>query len=192
MLAAKAEGEPLTFCSNVAVGADGVLYFTQSSRRYNLDEFRGELLEHSSTGRLLCLRDGVVETVADGFAFANGVVLIEDGAAAVVAETGGYCLTRVQLERCRRRRQVALRRAARRLPGQPHPRRARADLGRAAEPPRPDAGLAPAAQPAPAHAVWATPERMQPGEKDLAWTVAVNGQGTVVRDLRGWGVDFRW
>jgi sugar lactone lactonase YvrE len=191
VLAARAEGEPLTFCSNVAVGADDALYFTQSSRRYNLNEFRGELLEHSATGRLLCLRDGVVETVADGFAFANGLVLIEDGAAAVVAETGGYCLTRVELTGPDAGAKSPF---GAPLAGFPD------NLTRDAQ------GLIWAALPNPRdpmldwllprnprlrHAVWATPERMQPAEKDLAWTVAVSGQGTVVRDLRGWGVDFR-
>ncbi|MFD0632526.1 SMP-30/gluconolactonase/LRE family protein [Catenulispora yoronensis] len=98
VLAAKVDGEPLTFCSNVAVGPDDAVYFTQSSRRYNLDEYRGDLLEHSATGRLLRLgADGAAEVVADGFAFANGLVLIDDGAAAVVAETGGYALTQVAL-----------------------------------------------------------------------------------------------
>lgn len=192
VLAAKAEGERLTFCSNVAVGPDDAIYFTQSSRRYNLDEYRGELLEHSDTGRLLRLgADGAVETVADGFAFANGLVLVEDGTAAVVAETGGYCLTRVALTGPD---------AGSKTPFGPPLAGFPDNLTRDAE------GLIWIAMPNPRdpvldwllprhprlrHAVWSTPERLQPGEKDLAWAIALDARGTVVRDLRGWDVGYR-
>lgn len=191
VLAAKVEGEQLIFCSNVAVGADGAIYFTQASRRYNVDEYRGELLEHSATGRLLRLRDGVVETVADGFALANGLVLIEDGAAAVVVETGAYCLTRVALTGERAGTKTPF---GTPLAGFPD------NLTRDSE------GLIWIAMPSPRdpmldwllprnprlrHAVWASPERLQPGEKALAWAMAVNADGTVVRDLRAWDVGYR-
>ena len=39
--------------------------------------------------------------------------------------------------------------------------------------------------------VWATPERLQPGEKDLVWAVALDDKGAVVRELRGWGVGYK-
>ncbi|NUR61658.1 MAG: SMP-30/gluconolactonase/LRE family protein [Catenulispora sp.] len=216
VLASKADGERLTFCSNVAAGPDGAIYFTQSSRRYNLDEYRGELLEHSGTGRLLRLgADGAVETVADGFAFANGLVLLDGGAgdgadggagggseggsggsgtsgtSAIVAETGGYCLTRVALTGPD---------AGSKTPFGPPLAGFPDNLTRDAQ------GLIWIAMPNPRdpmldwllprhprlrHAVWSTPERLQPGEKDLAWAIALDAHGTVVRDLRGWEVGYK-
>ncbi|GAA1974268.1 SMP-30/gluconolactonase/LRE family protein [Catenulispora subtropica] len=193
VLAAKVDDEPLIFCSNVAVGADDVVYFTQSSRRYNLDEYRGDLLEHSSTGRLLRLRDGVVETVADGFAFANGLVLVDDddGAAAIVAETGGYCLTRVALNGPGAGAKTPF---GAPLAGFPDnlTHDARGLIWVALPNPRdPLLDWLLPRNPRLRHAVWATPEKLQPGEKDLSWMVAVDDSGTVVRELRGWDVDYR-
>jgi sugar lactone lactonase YvrE len=191
VLAAEVEGEPLTFCSNAVVAADGSIYFTQSSRRFNLDEYRGDLFEHSATGRLLRYRDGRVDVVADGFAFANGVVLVEDGAAAIVAETGGYCLTRVELTGSSAGTKSAF---GAPLAGFPDNLTRDADglLWVAMVSPRDPAldWLLPR-HPKLRSMVWATPERLQPAEKDLAWAVAMDSAGTVVRDLRGWGVGYK-
>ena len=191
VLAAKVEGEPLTFCSNAAVADDGTVYFTQSSRRFNLDEYRGELFEHSATGRLLRLRDGAVEVVADGLAFANGVVLVEDGAAAVVAETGGYRLTRVALTGAEAGGKSGF---GATLAGFPDNLTRDADglLWVAMASPRDPAldWLLPRA-PRLRTLVWATPEWLQPKEKDVAWCVALDAHGAVVRELRGWGVGYQ-
>jgi sugar lactone lactonase YvrE len=191
VLVAKVEGEPLIFCSNAAVAADGSIYFTQSSRHFNIDEYRGDLFEHSTTGRLFRYRDGAVDLVADGFAFANGIVLIEDGAAAVVAETGGYCLTRVELAGPDAGRTSAF---GAPLAGFPDNLTRDADglIWIAMVSPRDPAldWLLPR-HPRLRSLVWSTPERLQPGEKDLAWAIAVDGTGEKVRELRGWGVGYK-
>ena len=150
-----------------------------------------DLFEHSETGRLFRYREGAVELIADGFAFANGVVLIDGGAAAVVAETGGYRLTRVELEGRSAGRKSAF---GAPLPGFPD------------NVTRDDDGLIWVAMfsprdPAldwllPRHPrlwslVWATPERFQPAEKDLAWVIAFDADGKKVRELRGWGVGYK-
>ncbi|WP_370364320.1 SMP-30/gluconolactonase/LRE family protein [Catenulispora sp. GP43] len=191
VLAAEVAGEPLIFCSNAAVAADGSIYFTQSSRHFNIDQYRGDLFEHSTTGRLFRYRDGVVDLVADGFAFANGIVLIEDGAAAVVAETGGYCLTRVELEGPDAGRTAPF---GAPLPGFPDnlTRDAEGLIWVAMVSPRDPAldWLLPR-HPRLRSLVWATPERLQPGEKDLAWAIAVGPDGAKAREVRGWGVGYK-
>src|SRR5215472_1483251 len=99
MLADRVNGEPFEFCKDVAVAADGTVYFTDGSRRFGLHEWKAELLEHSGTGRLLRRRpDGTVEVLLDGLQFANGVALGPDQAAVFVAETGNYRLTRYWLD----------------------------------------------------------------------------------------------
>lgn len=191
VLTPEVAGEPLIFCSNAAVAADGSVYFTQSSRRFNLDRYRGDLFEHSATGRLFRYSHGAVELIADGFAFANGVVLIDGGAAAVVAETGGYCLTRVELEGDAAGRKSLF---AGPLAGFPD-NVTRDDDGLiwvAMVSPRDPAldWLLPR-HPALRSLVWATPERLQPAEKDVAWAIAFDAQGEKVRELRGWDVGYK-
>lgn len=92
-------GAPLRFCSNAAAAADGTVYFTASSTRYGLQDWLGDLMEHTATGRLFRLRPDadVAEVLLDGLDFANGVVLSEDESCVVVAETGSYRLTRLWL-----------------------------------------------------------------------------------------------
>lgn len=57
-LLTEVRGERLTFCSNAATAADGTTYVSDSSRRFGLDHWKGDLLEHSGTGRLVRLSPG--------------------------------------------------------------------------------------------------------------------------------------
>ena len=83
------EGEAFRFTNNAAIADDGTIYFTVSSRRFGIDEYRSDLLEHSNTGRLFRLApDGGPELLVDGLSFANGVTLA--GGRLFVAETGEY------------------------------------------------------------------------------------------------------
>src|SRR2546430_15574716 len=45
-------GEPMLFCNNAAVAADGTVWFSDSSGRFGIDHWRAEMLEHSGTGML--------------------------------------------------------------------------------------------------------------------------------------------
>ncbi len=99
VLADELNGEPLRFCSNVAAAADGTVYFSVSSSVYGLDDWMGDILEHTGTGQLLRLRPGgTPEILLDGLQFANGVALAEDESFVVVAESGAYRLRRLWLE----------------------------------------------------------------------------------------------
>ncbi|WP_326731327.1 SMP-30/gluconolactonase/LRE family protein [Streptomyces phaeochromogenes] len=99
VLVDRVAGEPLRFCSSVAAAADGTVYFTASSRRFGLQEWLGDLMERTATGRLLRLLPGgdEPEVLLDDLDFANGVVLAEDESWVAVAETGAYRLTRLWL-----------------------------------------------------------------------------------------------
>lgn len=100
VLADEVAGGPLRFCSNVTTAADGTVYFTVSSRRYGLDEWLGDFLEHTGTGQLLRLRPhGTPEVLLEGLQFANGVALAPDESFLAVAESGAYRLTRSVAER---------------------------------------------------------------------------------------------
>ncbi|MGW1712543.1 SMP-30/gluconolactonase/LRE family protein [Streptomyces sp. NPDC002156] len=88
-------GRPLTFASNVVEGPDGTIWFTVSTRRWDLEHYLGDIVEHSCTG-LLVRRDpdGTVTVLRDGLKFANGLVLAPDASHLLVAETAGYRISR--------------------------------------------------------------------------------------------------
>ncbi|OBH29000.1 hypothetical protein A5692_21855 [Mycobacterium sp. E342] len=117
VLAAGYHGTPFTFCSNVTVTADGTIYFSHSSTKYNLANWTGDILEHRPTGRLFrYTTDGTVELLLDGLGFANGIALARDESFIVVAETINYDLVRLQLTGDR---QGALTRFGDPMPGMP-------------------------------------------------------------------------
>lgn len=92
------EGTPFVFCNNAAVASDGSIYFTDSSTKFNIEHWRGDLIEHRPTGRLFRRTPhGKLDLLADGLAFANGVALGADESFVVFAETGGYSLKRYWL-----------------------------------------------------------------------------------------------
>ncbi|HEU4421157.1 MAG TPA: SMP-30/gluconolactonase/LRE family protein [Pilimelia sp.] len=180
-------GEAMRFCNNAAVTRDGTVFFSDSSRRFGIDHWRADLLEHSGTGRLLRRDpDGTVEIVLDGLQFANGVALAEDESFVVVAETGAYRLRRLWLRGERAGHTDVL---VDNLPGIPDnlasgtggliwlalasPRDARLDM------------LHPR-HPALRRAVWALPQRLLPERRTL-WVQAVDASGAVVHDLQNPG-----
>ncbi|MEE8602032.1 SMP-30/gluconolactonase/LRE family protein [Euzebya tangerina] len=92
-------GERLICTNNAAVARDGSIYFSDSSRRFPVEHYKGDIIEHSGTGRLLRRApDGTVETLLDGLQFANGVALSPDEEFVLVAETGAYEIRRLWLE----------------------------------------------------------------------------------------------
>ncbi|MGW0712170.1 SMP-30/gluconolactonase/LRE family protein [Streptomyces sp. NPDC002643] len=96
MLADEVDGERLRFCSNVVALSDGTVYFTVSTRRYPLEHWIGDIVEHTGTGRLLRLAPGEErpEVVLEGLQFANGLASSADESFLVIAETGDRRLTR--------------------------------------------------------------------------------------------------
>lgn len=92
-------GDPLIYANSVTVAADGTVYFTASSDRFDPARVGGtfeasvlDILEQSATGRVLAYTptDGKVRVVAQGLSFANGIALSADGTRLLVAETGRY------------------------------------------------------------------------------------------------------
>ena len=97
-LATSALGLDFVFCNNAAVAADGTVYFTDSSRRFGIDNWRDDLIEQTAGGRLLRRNpDGSIDLLLDGLQFANGVALAPDESFVAVAETGACRVSRVWL-----------------------------------------------------------------------------------------------
>jgi sugar lactone lactonase YvrE len=179
------DGEPLTFASNVVQGPDGTIWFTTSTSQWDLEHYRGDMLEHSSTGRLVRRDpDGTVSTVLTGLDFANGVVRAPDGSHLLVAETSGYRILRLWLTGPRTGSTEPF---AENLPGFPDNMSLGSD------------GLVWVAIAAPRNAlldrllplpgalrllVWNLPEAVQPKATPIAWVMAFDLDGRTVHDLR--------
>jgi sugar lactone lactonase YvrE len=90
--------EPLIFCSNVVAAPDGDLFFTISSMRYTVRDWRKDIVENVPTGRVYRrAADGTLTRLMDGLRLANGLVRARDGQSLVVAETAGRRLLRLWL-----------------------------------------------------------------------------------------------
>jgi strictosidine synthase len=176
-------GEPLLFANNAAVAADGGIYFSDSSQRFGVHEYRSEILEHSGSGRLLFHRpDGTTEVLLEGLHFSNGVALAPDESFVLVAETGRYQITRLWLKGPKKGRSEPF---VRNLPGIPDnmttgpdgvfwvamftPRNKQLDL------------LLP--HPRIRRLVGALPEALQPQPVRYGFVVGFDGSGRLIRNL---------
>ncbi|MFE7115858.1 SMP-30/gluconolactonase/LRE family protein [Streptomyces sp. NPDC057654] len=191
-LADEAAGAPLRFSSNAAAASDGTVYFTVSSRRYGLDDWLGDILEHTGTGLLLRLRPGgEPEVLLDGLQFANGVALAPDESFVAVAETGAYRVGRYWLTGPRAGCHDTL---ADGLPGFPD------NISRDAEgvfwialaaPRRPGLGWLHRRSPAVRRAAWTAAQRVRSRPSRTLRVLAVGADGGIIRDLRCGGSPYR-
>lgn len=188
VLVYEVHGEPMRFCNNAAVAADGTVFFSDSSRRFTFDHWRAEMIEHSGTGRLL-RRDpgGTVEVVLDGLEFANGVALASDESFVAVAETGAYQVRRLWLSGPAAGTSDVL---VANLPAVPDNLSTGSDgLIWIALPSHRPAALdwLHRRPPVLRKIAWALPERLQPRQSRTVWVMAVDSTGRVVHDLQGSG-----
>ena len=88
-------GAVMRFCNNAAIGSDGTVWFSDSSTKYGIEQWKDDFVQDTRTGRLARLAtDGSVEVVLDGLAFGNGVALAADASYVAVAETGARTVVR--------------------------------------------------------------------------------------------------
>lgn len=182
-------GPDLRVCNNAAVAADGTVYFTDSTSRFDLDHWKADLFEHSGTGRLLRRTpDGEVDVLLSGLQFANGVALAPDESWVVVASSGSYRLDRVELPSGSHSTLIES------LPAFPDNIATGSDglVWIAMASPRIAAlDLAHRLHPAVRKAVWALPEPLQVKEKRVVWVRAVDGTtGETVHDYRAVRPDY--
>ncbi len=178
-------GERVLFCNNATVARDGTIYFTDSSTQFRQDAYRGELLAHTDSGRLFRRTpDGVVDQVAGGLSFANGVTMSPNEDYLLVAETAGYRIQRVWLAGPRAGQRDTF---VDNLPGFPDNLSTSADgmfwVALPSARNRLLDFLLPRA-PALRRAIWAIPRRFQPEERPTVWVQAYDESGSIVHDLQ--------
>ncbi|MPZ60134.1 MAG: SMP-30/gluconolactonase/LRE family protein [Propionibacteriales bacterium] len=186
VLVDRIDGVPMSFCNNAAVAADGTIYFTDTCARFGVDDWMGELLEHSRTGRLFRRTpEGDVELLLDHLAFANGVALAADESFVAVAETAAYRIRRYWLTGERAGQHDLL---VDNLPGFPDNMSTGSDglLWAAIAAPRdPMLDLMLPRAPVLRKVAWALPESLLPKEKRTVRVQAYDDAGTLVHDLNG-------
>jgi sugar lactone lactonase YvrE len=181
----------LGFCNNAAIAKDGTIYFSDSSRRFSVDHWRGDILEHSGTGRLLKRTPwGRVDVLLDGLQFANGVALAADESFVAVAETGAYRIKRLWLSGDKRGQSDLL---IDQLPGFPDNMSSDASgLIWVALASRRNRLLdfLHRAPPLLRRIVWALPASVQPRPHRDMRVLAIDAEGQVVRELAGRSQEF--
>jgi sugar lactone lactonase YvrE len=185
-LADRVGDRALLAVNNAAVAADGTVYFSDSSTRFPMPQWRADLIQRTRTGRLLRRTpDGVVTELLGGLEFANGVALAADGSYVAVAETGACRLQRVWRTGERAGRSEVF---VDGLSGYPDNIALGSDglVWVALPSPRSPVLTAVQRMPAPVRrAVSTIPERMQPRPQRTVSVVALDDDGRVVRELRG-------
>jgi sugar lactone lactonase YvrE len=107
VLVAAGDGQPLSFPNAVAIGTDGTIYVTDSSRRFTPAHGRAtqdaallDIMEQSATGRVVAYDPvtRVSRVVAVGLSFANGILLSRDERDVLVSESGRYRVWKIRAD----------------------------------------------------------------------------------------------
>ncbi len=101
------DGRALANANNLAIGPDGIIYFSQSSSKFTAADFGGsyaasllDILEHGGHGNVYSFdpATGAVSRLMSNLNYANGVAVSEDGRFLVVSETSHYRILKYWLE----------------------------------------------------------------------------------------------
>jgi len=93
------DGRPLKYPDDLAIAADGTIYFSEASTKFGAEASAGtyegsllDILEHGGHGQIIAFdpAGGNAEVIIDGLQFANGVAISEDQSFLLIAETGSY------------------------------------------------------------------------------------------------------
>jgi len=86
----------LRLADDLDIAADGRIFFSEATVRYEMHEWPVDGLEARGNGRIICYdpRDGSTRTVLRGLRFPNGIAIASDGQSILFAETWGCCIKR--------------------------------------------------------------------------------------------------
>lgn len=93
------DGAPIRYPNDVALGPGGRVFLTDSTQRHAPADYGGtlaasiaDIAEHQRTGRVIAFdpADSSAEVISEGYAFANGIALADDGSYLAVVETAAY------------------------------------------------------------------------------------------------------
>ena len=100
------ENVPILYADDIAVAANGKIYFSDASTRFSAKEYKGtlaasllDIMEHSDNGRIIEFdpKTNSSRVVKSNLTFANGVAADSSGDYLYFAETGEYRVWRMPL-----------------------------------------------------------------------------------------------
>lgn len=106
-LLSEVNGQPLVYADDLAIAADGTIYFSEASTKFGAEQFKGtyegsllDILEHGGHGQIIRFdpATGTGTVIIDGLNFANGVAISDDQDFLLIAETGSYRILKHWLE----------------------------------------------------------------------------------------------
>lgn len=88
------------FLDSFDISKEGVIYFSDASSKYDIENYPYDIYEGRPYGRLLSydLKSKKIETLVSGLYFANGVELSPDQSVVYVAESGRFRVKRHYLK----------------------------------------------------------------------------------------------
>ena len=96
---AEFQDRPLRVLDDVDIAADGTVYVTEATNRFEFDDWKLDLIENRGSGRLLRMEpDGTVTALLHDLHFANGVAVATDESYVLVVETARYRVRRLLLD----------------------------------------------------------------------------------------------
>ena len=100
VLASHYQGEKMVFVDDLDIAADGTIWFSDASQRFDQHHFIYDFIEARSTGRLFAYNPATdtLTLKMDGLFFANGVALGPDDNYVLVNETGTGKIHRLWLK----------------------------------------------------------------------------------------------
>lgn len=182
---------PLVNANNLAIGPQGIIYFSRSSSKFTTDGFGGsyqasllDILEHGGHGSVVSFNPatGDTDTLLTDINYANGVAISDDGSFLLVAETGHYRVLKYWLQGDKRGSSEVL---IDNLPGFPDNiksgKNGRFWLGLAA--PRNQLVDKMSDKPLLRKMVQRLPEAVRPKAVPSSHVIAINGEGEVLMNL---------
>ncbi len=107
VLVDEVNGQRLVYADDVAIAADGTIFFSEASTKHGAEASAGtyegsllDIMEHGGHGRIIALHPdtGDARVILDGLNFANGVAVSDDQRFLLIAETGSYRILRYWLD----------------------------------------------------------------------------------------------
>ena len=185
-------GRPLVYANDLAIAADGKIYFSEASTKFGAEASAGtyegsllDIMEHGGHGQIIAFdpASGDAEVIIEGLQFANGVAISEDQSFLLIAETGSYRILKHSLTGPAAGNTAVL---VDNLPGFPdninNGENGRFWVGLVA--PRVDIVDTLSDRPFLRKALQRLPASMRPKAEPYSHVIAINGNGEVLMNLR--------
>jgi len=98
-LLSEVDGRPLVYADDLAIAADGTVYFSEASTKFGAKDSGGtyegsllDIMEHGGHGQIIEFNPdtGDARVIIDGLNFANGVAISEDQTFLLISDLGSY------------------------------------------------------------------------------------------------------